>query len=689
LASQAPHPTNASTTQGLVCPRCASPAKPGKKFCSQCGSPIDGRISSPPARFPRRSNLCHECGFENHHSDRFCKSCGGLLTFSPGDPSGDWTEETAAAPPPIDGPVDTKAEGSPSPSLEHSFSPVASAESAPAPVGAESRSAPVNESAPQLKPADLQAVKSNWLDPRTILVSVLGIGVVAGFVLFFMHRCGGAQSKQVSPASKAVVAVTAPSGAALPPVTSQKNELPGLAKGTAAASGETSTTDRPQPPPKGSTRTPENVSTNVSPLNLSSSTAPRSPIAPQADSPRVIASKGDGAFPLESVPAGRSASVVPLPAIPTRVGTDALTLLSPFDAVSDASRTSSKVSPGPEAGAPADMASTLPSSTGNLEAIARARGRLADFSLVRTLGGHRGWVTAVAFSADARLLASGSWDQTVKFWDVSSGREVRTLAPQSSGIEAIAFSPNGRWLASETSDKSVGLWDAATGRELRTLSSHKSSRGQESLDYSLAFSPDGRRLAWGTDGKTVGLWDVEEGREIRQFSSSRRGVVYVAFSPNGQRLALGEDKKTIGIWDATTGREVQTLSGHTKEVYAVAFSPDSRWLASASEDRTLKLWDVTTGSEIRTFTGHAARVTSVAFSPDGRLLASAGWDKTIRLWDVATGRCLEVLQGHVRPVYAIAFSPDGRWLASGSEDQTVKLWVRPEVILASGKPSKP
>lgn len=466
---------NASTTQGLVCPRCASPAKPGKKFCSQCGSPIDGGISSPPARFPRRSNLCHECGFENHHSDQFCKSCGGLLTFSPGDPSGDWAEETAATPSPIDGPVDPNAEGSPSPSLKHPFSPVASAESAPAPVGAETLSAPVNEpaapvalneSAPQLKPADLQAVKWNRLGPRTIMVSGLGIGVLAGFVLFFMHRCGGAQSKQVSSASKAVVAVTAPSGVALPPVSSQKNELAGPEKGTAAASRETSTTDSPQPSPKGSTRTPENVSTNVSPLNLSSSRAPRSPIAPKADSPEVIASKGDGAFPLESVPAGRSASVVPLPAIPARVGTDALTLLSPFDAVTDASRPSSKVSQGPEAGAPADVASTLLRSTGNLEA--RARGGLADFSLARTLGGHRGWVTAVAFSADARLLASGSWDQTVKFWDVSSGREVQTLAPQSSGIEAHCVQPE--WALAGIGD--VGQVGRLVGRSHGTGASH-------------------------------------------------------------------------------------------------------------------------------------------------------------------------------------------------------------------------
>jgi WD40 repeat protein len=539
---------------------------------------------------------------------------------------------------------------------------------------------PLNEPAAPVKPAHPQAVKSNWLGPRAIVVSGLGVGMVAGFVLFFMHRCGGEQSKQLSPTSKAVVAVAPPSSSPLPPLTNQEK----APSGPATASAETSKIASPQPLRDESVRTPDDsVDKSVSRLTPSSNLPPASQMVPEEDSSKAIASS-DGASALNPAPAAASVKIaVPLATIPTDVRTNALRLLAPLT-VPDASQPPSKGNDRNGVAAPTGVAPSLPISTGNPGAVVRARDDLAGFSLVRTLGGHRGWVTAVAFSADARLLASGSWDETVKLWDVSTGREVQSLA-QSSGIEAIAFSPNGRWLASETSDKSVGLWDAATGRELRTLSSNKSPRRPENLDYSLAFSPDGRQLAWGTDGKTVGLWDLGAGREIRQFNSKRRGVIYVAFSPNGQRLASGDDSKTIGIWDATTGREVQTLSGHTKEVYAAAFSPDSRRLASASGDRTLKLWDVATGSEIRSFTGHTARVTSVAFSPDGKVLASGGWDKTIRLWDVATGRCLEVLEGHARPVYAIAFSSDGHWLASGSEDQTVKLWARPEVILASGK----
>ena len=298
-----------------------------------------------------------------------------------------------------------------------------------------------------------------------------------------------------------------------------------------------------------------------------------------------------------------------------------------------------------------------------------------DFVLERTLKGHSGWVTTMAFSPDGQRLASGSWDQTIKFWEVSTGEQLGTIGRKNKEIEALAFSHDGRWLASENSSNTVTLRDALTGQELRVLASDKplGPLGSNWV-YSIAFSPDGQWLATGLDDKTVRLWDVSTGHRVHDFTTSRRRVTYTAFSPDGRLFASGDDDKTITIWDTAGGQELRKLSGHRKPIYAVAFSPNGRLLASASGDKTVRLWDVDSGREIHTLKGHGNVVTSLAFSPDGRWLVSGSWDKTIKIWEVDTGREVRTLAGHDEPVYSIAFDSRGRWLASGSEDGTIKLW---------------
>ena len=291
-----------------------------------------------------------------------------------------------------------------------------------------------------------------------------------------------------------------------------------------------------------------------------------------------------------------------------------------------------------------------------------------DIPLLKTITNHSSYIDSVAFSPNCEILAFGSRDNTIRLWDMSSGKKLKTLIGHSDCINSLVFSPDGKILASGSWDKTIKLWDVSSGKELKTLTGHLYR-----VD-SVAFSPNGEILASGSHASSIRLWDVSSGKELKTLTGHSYRVDSVAFSPNGKILASGSYDYTIKLWNVESGRELKTLTGHSRNVLSVAFSPNGEILASGSQDRTIRLWDVGSGRELKKLTGHSDFISSVVYSPNGKILASGSHDKSIRLWDISSGKELKTLIGHFDDVRSVAFSLNGEILASGSADGTVKLW---------------
>jgi RNA polymerase sigma factor (sigma-70 family) len=288
-----------------------------------------------------------------------------------------------------------------------------------------------------------------------------------------------------------------------------------------------------------------------------------------------------------------------------------------------------------------------------------------------------------------------------QIWGGGSGKPMRFLPHGLAPLTAVAWSADGKRIATGAADGSVILWDAATGKQLSRHSQAKNAV------HALAFSPDGKILAAATDfagGGSVGqvvLIAPDRNVLIRPGSQDFRTAppVALAFSPDGKTLLAGcgsrdpDGRNKVGelrlfavavvepqpapkpeprpepAAAADGWKEAAVLTHHAGPVDSVAFAPNGQWFVTGGADGRVYKWEAATlrPSELGAVIP-AGAFTSVAVSPDGTLVAATR-DKVTGFFDPLKQQTV-LMKTTFPGGRAVAFSPDGKWLGFSNGDSS-------------------
>ena len=276
------------------------------------------------------------------------------------------------------------------------------------------------------------------------------------------------------------------------------------------------------------------------------------------------------------------------------------------------------------------------------------------------------WGYSVAFSPDGRLVAGGS-SKTVAIWDTASGTKFHEIPAHEGTVHTVAFHPDGDRLLSGSWDGSLRMWNVAMGREqLRTAG------GTREYD-SISVSPRGDLIATG-NGFTpeIRLLNAETGTAVTTLSGATERADVVAFAADGVHLATGGEHGEVLLWDVPQRLRSWSARLGKEPIRSLAVSADNRWVVALSTSGSIALWDVPTGKN--RFTIEEPGIYCIRFTPDHQRLVGGGGDATLKFWSVETGQKICTITGHKGRVFSLACSPDGLRLATTGDAGAVFLW---------------
>ena len=286
--------------------------------------------------------------------------------------------------------------------------------------------------------------------------------------------------------------------------------------------------------------------------------------------------------------------------------------------------------------------------------------------------GHRSVVTALAFSPDARLLASGSRDRTVRVWNTQSGREEAAHLEARAGVVALAFVADRTVIAAVLDDRRIVLWNFGLHRQVVHIESP-----DKSYLNTVAASKDGKLVAAGGKGRSIFMWQTDGGAPAGEFRRTMGSVEGLAFTADAGGIVCGTHKGRLELYERGHDQARWSVRTGLGRIVALAVPPRTTGAVTGGAGGMVAYWDLKDGTEKQRVRPMRGRLTSLAVTPDAALLLVGLTSGNACLFEKANDREVAVLDGHPGAVTAVALSSTGKTASTGARDGSVRYWAAP------------
>jgi WD40 repeat protein len=287
----------------------------------------------------------------------------------------------------------------------------------------------------------------------------------------------------------------------------------------------------------------------------------------------------------------------------------------------------------------------------------------------KVLKGHVLGIRALALSRDGTILFSGSNDQTVRKWDIVTGKLLHIFGNYNGTVQALALSPDEKLLFVATDKKIIRAFNLKTNKVWYTL------EGQRKPPQSLVISSDGKFLYSGSDNDSIRQWNLET-QSLEHIFDQSHGESILTLTKDDHKMISGSFDSHPTVWDLSSRSPLYKLQGRSNKFPhgPFALSRDDKMIYSIIPSKEVRAWDLQTGRILFTLKHPKKYIVSIALSPDEKFLYTGRSHGIIYQWDLAKREIVQIFEGHKDAVTPLTLTPDSKTLISGAHDNTIRLW---------------